>query len=77
MCNRKYNEKAFDKHLTHCEKKYKESMFKSRGNAPSSQMGARNNNNNKQGSMNNMNMNNNMNNNMNMRPNLNTKFGKK
>lgn len=62
MCNRKYNEKAYEKHLGHCERKYKEIMFKNRGNAPSSQMGSR------QGMSKNTGMN---------RPNLNTKFGKK
>jgi hypothetical protein len=67
MCNRKYNQNAYDKHLPHCEKKNKENMFKNKGNPPNSQMGARNNN---------LNSKNTMQNNMNnMKPNLNTKFG--
>lgn len=43
MCNRKYNESAYQKHLAHCERKTKEILMKNRGNAPSSQMGSRGN----------------------------------
>lgn len=30
MCNRKYNENAFDKHLPTCERRAKESQFKNK-----------------------------------------------
>lgn len=66
MCNRNYNEKAYEKHLGHCERKYKEIMFKNRGNAPNSQMGSRGSNQINKNAMGG-----------NMRPNYNTKFGKK
>ena len=66
LCNRKYNQNAYDKHLTHCEKKNKQSIFKNKGNPPSSQMGSRSGYNNNKPTTNN-----------NMRPNMNTKYGKK
>jgi hypothetical protein len=31
LCNRKYNEKAFDKHLPTCERRAKEAQFKNKG----------------------------------------------
>jgi hypothetical protein len=65
LCNRKYNQNAYDKHLTHCEKKNKEAMFKNKGPTPSSQMGSRSGYNNKPMASNNS------------RPNMNTKYGKK
>ena len=67
LCTRKYNQNAYDKHLTHCEKKNKEQMFKNKGPTPSSQMGGS-----RSGYNNNKPMANN-----NMRPNMNTKYGKK
>lgn len=35
MCSRKYNETAYDKHLPHCERKFKESQMKAKYAKPS------------------------------------------
>ena len=66
MCNRRYNQNAYDKHLGHCERRMKEVMMKNKGNAPSSQMGSRGN---TRGGM--------ISNTGNMRGGMNGRFGKK
>ena len=37
MCNRKYNDNAFSKHLPTCERRTKEALFKKGGNAGTTQ----------------------------------------